>query len=95
MQKVMCLLAARLAKELIIQFLDLRNFVRFSDRCLLIQIIENGSSLCTYINGIAHITGNLRLSAAVYAAAGTCHDLDELLVCLALADLVEQDLCIA
>ena len=60
-----------------------------------IQIVQDFRTGCLYIDSSAHVRGLDGLSAAVYAAAGASHDLDELVVCLAVFHTVKQCLGIA
>ena len=55
-----------------------------------IAVIENLSPQGADICGVAHVTRLLGLSAAVYTAAGASHNLNEMVICLAGFDFIEQ-----
>ena len=92
MQDMMCLLAAWHAKVLIVQLLDGRVVMGLPVGHGSVQIIQGFRTGCFHIHSSAHIRRLDRLAAAVYAAAGASHDLNELIVCLAVFHTVKQRL---
>ena len=78
MENLVSLVAAGLLKVLLVNLLDSRVFVRLTERHRLVEVVENLSSLSSDVNEVSDAHRNLRLTAAVYTAAGTSHDLDEL-----------------
>ena len=91
----MCLLAAWHAKVLIVQLLDGRVVMGLPVGHGSVQIIQGFRTGCFHIHSSAHVRGLDRLAAAVYAAAGASHDLNELIVCLAVFHTVKQRLGVA
>ncbi len=64
--------------------------VGLSDRIALIGIVEHLGPQSADIHGVAHIAGLLGLAAAVDAAAGASHDLDEVVIRFAGLYLLKQ-----
>ena len=94
MEKMMCFMASGFTEILIIYFLDDRILMRFTvNRCFIFGI-ECFCSESFEIDMSSCISVTKRLSAAVHAAAGTCHDFDKVIVSLALSDLCEKFPCV-
>ena len=74
MQQLMCLLAERLAEIFLVERLYVRILVGFPDRKLAVKLVERLHAFLAHCVCRGH-----RLSAATYAAARTCHDLDEVI----------------
>ena len=79
----------------IVNFLDNGVEVRLSHLHSLVLIVESLGTNCLEVYGITNVLRLDRLTAAVYTAAGTTHDLNEGPVCLAACDLVHNDLCVS
>ena len=94
----MRLVAVRLAKELLIEFDDLRVVVRLTQCLSLILRVECLSSLLLVcIHDVIRLIvqealSYIRLTTAVDTTARAAHDLDELILGLAFTDLVEENL---
>ena len=86
----MSLLRAGLAEVLRIQRLDCGVLMRLSYRSVAVDVVKHGCALSSYINRVSYVSGLLGLSAAVYAAAGACHNLYELIVSLSALYALEQ-----
>ena len=88
------------AKEFFIKFLDLGVFVALTENVSLVFGIKCGSAfLKISIENIVAFIGkengaNVRLAAAVDAAAGASHDFDELIRAFAFSDLVHKNFCV-
>ena len=76
-------LASRFPKVGVIQLLDSGILMGLADGVILIQVIQHLRPQCADVGGIAHIAWLLRLSAAVYAAAGARHDFYKVIFALA------------
>ena len=92
---MMCLLAAGLAQVGSIELLDGGVLMGLADRLSCIFIIEHLGAKRADIHGVAHTAWLLGLSAAVYTAARTSHDFDEVVVSFAGFHFFKQFLCIA
>ena len=55
-----------------------------------VVLVESLCSESLKVGKVSDVTGLDRLTAAVYAAAGTAHNLDELILALACSDFVKQ-----
>ena len=88
-------LAAGSAEELVIDHLDNGAVITYSELSVLVVIIESLGAKRLVINIVAYAVASCRLTTAVDAAAGTCHDLYHLIVSLALLDLFKKLSCIA
>ena len=95
MQQMMRLFTAVLTKVFIIQSLDGLVLVGLADHGLLIIRIERAGAFLTIVRKVADLGRYLRLSAAVYAAAGAGHDLDEIIGSGSGFDLVQDLSCVA
>ena len=88
------------AKEFFIKFLNLGVFVALAENVSLVFGIKCGSTfLKISIKNIVVFIGkengaNVRLAAAVDAAAGASHDFDELIRAFAFSDLVHKNFCV-
>ena len=88
------------AKEFFIKFLNLGVFVALAENVSLVFGIKCGSTfLKISIENIVAFIGkengaNVRLAAAVDAAAGASHDFDELIRAFAFSDLVHKNFCV-
>lgn len=90
MKNLVCLVAARLFEELLVNLLDYRAVVRLSERKIEVLLIQSLCTLRLQISEVAHACRLNRLTAAVYTAARTAHNLDELIISLARLNLVEH-----
>lgn len=90
MEKLVSKFRARSAEISGVDFLDGRVLVGLADRIVLIKVIENLGTLGTDIREVADIGVNLRLTAAVDAAAWASHDLNEIILFLTALDHVEK-----
>ena len=90
----MSLFAVRRAEVFVVYLLDCRAFVRFAQIGRFIEVIKDLCAELTEVNVIAYHCGLIRLTAAVYASARTCHDLDEVYLDFAGLDHVEELLCV-
>ena len=90
----MCLVAARLSKILFIELLNSFVLVRLTNRHSCILIVESLRTKTTNVNKVTNAAAYLRLSTAVYTAARTCHDLNELIISFAVLDLGKNFVCI-
>ena len=79
----MGLVSARFAQEFLIQFLDYRVFMALSQGHGCIFAVQCLGTFCTKVSEVAYICRLMRLTAAVYTAARTCHHFDEVVVCFA------------
>ena len=94
----MSLVGIGLAQELFVEFLYLRVVVRLTEGLSLVLAVKGVRSL--FLVGVEDVVvlvreeagADDRLTAAVYAAAGTTHDLDELVLGRTRSDLVEEHL---
>ena len=84
------LVAAGLLKESIVNFLDSRVLVRTSHCACSILVVESLFADSADILKVAYRSRLLRLTAAVYAAPGTAHDLDKGVVGFAALYLLEK-----
>ena len=75
MEYLVSLVAAGFLKECIVNFLDSRVFVRTSHCACSVLVVESLCADSTDILKVAYRSRLLRLASAVYAAAGTAHDL--------------------
>ena len=66
----------------------------FTTRHALIISVKYGCTFCTVILKVTNTSRNLRLSAAVDAAARAGHDFNEGIICFACTNLVHDSLCI-
>lgn len=76
----MRLLASGLAQVSGIELLDGGILMGLTNRVVGIDVVEHLCPKCAYIGGVAHISRLLRLSAAVYTAAGASHNLNKVIV---------------
>ena len=77
MENLMSRMASGCAEELIIELLDSGIFMRLAKIHILISRVEDRSALCFQVY-FSLCFGTLnRLTAAVYTAAGTSHDFNE------------------
>ena len=96
MQKLVGLVGIRLAEELLVQLLDLRVVVGLTDGLPLVFGVEGlGSLPAVGIEDVVFLVRqehapHIGLSAAVDAAARASHDLDEVILALSFADVVQQ-----
>ena len=87
------------AEEFFVKFLNLGVFVALAENVSLVFGIKCGSAfLKISIENIVAFIGkengtNIRLAAAVDAAAGASHDFDELIGAFAVSDLVHKNFC--
>ena len=79
MQHLMRKMAARLAEELGVHRFDRFTLMRFAYGELAVRIIKRCGAAVFQINEVTHYRVLNRLSAAVDAAAGATHDLDEMI----------------
>ena len=79
-EQVVSLLASGLSQIGGVELLDSRILMGLTDWVGCIYIIEHLCAQAADIRGIAYVSGLLGLSAAVYTAARTSHDLDEVVV---------------
>ncbi len=97
MQQFMGFVGVRFAKELFVQFDDLRVVVRLTDGLAFVFAVQSLRAL--FLVGIDDViifvgqeaAADVRLAAAVDTAAGAAHDLDELILGFAGTDLIQQD----
>ena len=89
MQNLVCAVAAGFVKELLVQRFDCGCFVTLAKCCFLVRIVNRFCTQCTYIRIIRNRRGLNRLSASVYATAGTGHNLYKLIVALACFDILQ------
>ena len=94
-KKLVSLVGIRFAEEFLIKGLEFFIFVRFTSCLACILAVKR---LCTF--GLEVDIGkggciNDRSTAAGYAAAGTAHDFDELVILFAALDHIEKLFCIA
>ena len=82
MEKLMSLMAARLLKELIIEHCHYRALMRSSELDRGVEVIKCLCSDALEVNKVSYTRRLERLSAAVDAAAGTSHDLYEVIMLL-------------
>jgi len=100
MEKLVCLMGVGLTKIILIKLLDLGIVVRLTESKALILAVKSLSSLFLVgIENIVILIGHKagtddRLTAACYTTAGTTHDLDEVILALACANIIKQNLCI-
>ena len=90
MEKLVSLMSANLAEILVIKLFDLVVFVGLALCLAGVLVIE---SLCAkFLNIEIHkiLGANNGLAAACYAAAGASHNLDEVVLLLALFDRLEK-----
>lgn len=98
MQQLMRPVRVGLLEELVVELYDLRIVVRLAQRVALVLGIEGARAFGTVgIDDVHILVGEEAVAddghaAAVDAAAGAAHDLDEVVRARVLADLVEQDL---
>ena len=91
MKQMVSLLSSGLAQVLIIDSLDARVVVRLAQGLGIVHVIEDFRAEGADINCVTDVTGLARLSAAVDAATGAGHDLDELIIVhLAVANLLHD-----
>jgi len=99
-EKLVSFVGVRLAEEFFIKFLNLGVLVALAKNVSLVFGIKSGS---TFLHiGIKNIVvfvrkenrTDIRLAAAVDAAAGTTHDFDELIGAFAFADLFHKNFCV-
>ena len=77
MENLMSRMASGCAEELIIELLDGGIFMRLANVHVFISCVENRSAFCLQVY-LSLCVGTLnRLTAAVYTAAGTSHDFNE------------------
>jgi len=86
----MSLVAAGLAEELLVSQLDSRALVGLAHSLAGILAIEGVSTQGAQIHVVSDGSGLDGLTAAVDAAAGAAHDLDEVVASLACTDVVQQ-----
>ena len=87
----MCLFAARFAEPVFIEILhDDRILMRLSDRQISVLFVERLTSELRDIDPVSDSRRLDRLTAAVYAAAGACHDFHEVIFRFARLDLVKK-----
>ena len=92
---MMSLLLSGSLKELVIDHLDNRAVVTYSELAGLVLIVESLGAQCLVINKVAYAVCSVGLSAAVDAAARASHDLNHVVVCFAALDLFKQLSCVA
>ena len=73
MQKLMCLVRKRLFQELLIKLLDIKVLMGTAVPETRILVVKSFGALFTDL-----VVDHIRLTAAADTAAGTCHDLDEM-----------------
>ena len=86
----MRLVAAGLTEELVIDTLDCFALMRLAQGHILVRLVESGGSARSEVDEVAHDCVLDRLTAAVDAAAGAAHDLDEVIVGSAVLDLLHN-----
>ena len=94
MQKLMSLMASRLAEELFIERHHFGAILRLAQIHSGVGTVKDTGTHGAQINAVAHGSKLIRLTAAVYTAAGTSHYLNELSVALACSDIVKHLSCI-
>jgi len=77
MKDLVSLVAAGLAKELLVENIYCGVLVRAAKVGVLIVVVKNSGANLTEIDGVANRCGLSGLTAAVYATAGTAHNFDE------------------
>ena len=99
-KKFMCFMGVRFAEEFFIKFLNLGVFVAETENVSLVFGIKSGSTFLEIgIKNIVVFVGkenrtDIRLAAAVDAAAGASHNFDELIRAFAFSDLVHENFCV-
>ena len=84
------LVTAGLAEELGVETLDSLALMRLAQGHILVRLVESGGSARSEVDEVAHDCVLYRLTAAVDAAAGAAHDLDEVIVGSAVLDLLHN-----
>ena len=79
-QVLVCLVSAGLLEELVIEHIHNRALVRHSQLHIAVSIVQCLSSDSLEVNEVSYAVALNRLTAAVDAAAGTSHDLNELVI---------------
>jgi len=92
---VSCVTAITALEVVVVNLFDYGVEVRLSHLHLGVLIVESLSSYALEVNSIANVLRLDRLTAAVYTAAGTTHDLNEGPIALALCDLIHNNLCVS
>ena len=90
MQNLMRFMTAWLAKEFLINLLNVRALMGLSKRSVLISAIKRFRSLCTNIGKVAYVSRYDNLTAAVYTSAGQSHYLNKGNIQLAALDFIKQ-----
>ena len=90
MEKLVSLVRAGSFKILVVDSLDFGVVVRLSVLEVEIVLVESLGTHSLEVCEVSYMTGLDGLTAAVYTAAGTAHNLDELLGRLACSDLVKK-----
>ena len=99
-EELMCFMGIGLAEEFFIKFLNLGILMAEAENASLVFGIKSGSTfLHISIKNIVFLVGeeygtDIRLAAAVDAAAGAAHDFDELIGAFAFADLIHKNFCV-
>ena len=96
MESMVSLVATVTALEVVlVNFLENGVKVRLTHSHSLVLSVESLSSFRLEVYGITYVLRLDRLTAAVYTAAGTTHDLNEGPVCFAACDLIHNKLCVS
>ena len=90
MQNLVCLMAVRFAKVLIIDLLDFGILMTLAELHSCILAVQCRRALFAQIDKVPDIAGLDRLTAAVDASAGACHNFHELIRLLAALDHVKE-----
>ena len=90
MENLMRLMASGVLQKLLVKHLDLRIIVALTQWKTLILIIEGFRTQRLNIRKVTHRSRLDWLSTTIDTAARAAHNLDKLVICLALADLCQN-----
>ena len=90
MEHFVRLVAAGLTEELGVETLDSLALMRLAQGHIFVRLVESDGSARSEVDEVAHDSVLYRLTAAVDAAAGAAHDLDEVIVGSAVLDLLHN-----
>ena len=91
-KNLVCLVAVGLSEVFVVELHNSGILLGLADIALSIVTVKNGCTESTKIYGVTNGCGLVRLTATVYATAGTTHDLDELYVHLACLNVLKESL---
>ena len=90
MKNIVSNVASGFSEEVFVYFLDIGAFMRLSELVCIIKAVKRLCTLSTDIREVANISRLNYLTAAVYAAAGTSHDLNEVAFNLAILNFGKE-----